>query len=155
MDPDGTLFMLDARTGQLLNSFKTGQTTGCGPSVVDGHVYVGSGYVNFGLGLQGFQLHALGLWQMERIYRRWKGVEAEEEAWIAPFAAALQMGALVYLVGATFQGIGYQPVMLMLVGLQIGLNTYCTRIDSARALHQRSEQRRAAIDDKLRGAVAA
>lgn len=100
-------------------------------------------------------LHALGLWQMERIYRRWKGAEAEAEAWIAPFAAALQMGAVVYLVGATFQGIGYQPVMLMLVGLQIGLASYCARIDSARALHQRSEQRRAAIDDKLRGAVAA
>ena len=100
-------------------------------------------------------LHALGLWQMERIYRRWKGAEAEAEAWIAPFAAALQMGAVVYLVGATFQGIGYQPVMLMLVGLQIGLATYCARIDSARALHQRSEKRRAAIDDKLRSAVAA
>lgn len=100
-------------------------------------------------------LHGLGLWQMERIYRRWRGAEAYAEAWIAPFAAALQMGALVYLVGATFQGIGYQPVMLMLVGLQIGLNTYCARIDSARALHQRSEKRRAAIDDKLRGAVAA
>jgi ATPase subunit of ABC transporter with duplicated ATPase domains len=70
-------------------------------------------------------------------------------------AAALQMGAVVYLVGATFQGIGYQPVMLMLVGLQIGLASYCARIDSARALRQRSEQRRAAIDDKLRGAVAA
>ncbi len=100
-------------------------------------------------------LHGLGLWQMERIYRRWKGAEAEDEAWIAPFAAALQMGALIYLVGATFQGIGYQPVMLMLVGLQIGLNTYCARIDSARVLHQRSERRRAAIGDKLRGAVAA
>jgi probable O-glycosylation ligase (exosortase A-associated) len=100
-------------------------------------------------------LHGLGLWQMERIYRRWRGAKAEEEAWIAPFAAALQMGALVYLVGATFQGIGYQPVMLMLVGLQIGLASYCARIDSARALHQRSEKRRTAIDDKLRGAVAA
>ncbi len=100
-------------------------------------------------------LHALGLWQMERIARRWKGAEAEEEAWIAPFAAALQMGALVYLVGATFQGIGYQPVMLMLVGLQIGLASYCARIDSARALHDRSERRREAIGDKLRGAVAA
>lgn len=61
MDPDGTLFMLDARTGRLLNSFKTGQTTGCGPSVVDGRVYVGSGYVNFGLGQQGFKLHMLSL----------------------------------------------------------------------------------------------
>jgi probable O-glycosylation ligase (exosortase A-associated) len=100
-------------------------------------------------------LHGLGLWQMERIYRRWKGNTAEEEAWIAPFAAALQMGTLVYLVGATFQGIGYQPVMLMLVGLQIGLNSYCARIDSARALHDRSARRRDAMDNKLRSAVAA
>lgn len=53
--------MLDARTGRLLNSFKTGQTTGCGPSVVDGRVYIGSGYVNFGLGQQGFKLHMLAL----------------------------------------------------------------------------------------------
>ena len=100
-------------------------------------------------------LHGLGLWQMERIYRRWKGAADEAEAWIAPFAAALQMGALVYLVGALFQGIGYQPVMLMLVGLQIGLASYCARIDSARDGHVRSLKRRAARDTKLAGAVAA
>ena len=100
-------------------------------------------------------LHALGLWQMERIYRRWKGNSGETESWIAPFAAALQMGTLIYLVGATFQGIGYQPVMLMLVGLQIGLASYCARIDSARALRDRTERRAEAISDKLRGAVAA
>jgi probable O-glycosylation ligase (exosortase A-associated) len=100
-------------------------------------------------------LHALGLWQMERIYRRWRGNAAEEEAWIAPFAAALQMGTLIYLVGATFQGIGYQPVMLMLVGLQIGLNTYCARIDSARETRDRSERRREAIGSKIGSAVAA
>jgi O-antigen ligase len=100
-------------------------------------------------------LHALGLWQMERIYRRWKGAGAEAEAWIAPFAAALQMGAVVYLVGATFQGIGYQPVMLMLVGLQIGLNTYCKRIDSAREQLGRSTARRQVIANKTLGAVAA
>jgi hypothetical protein len=45
--------------------------------------------------------------------------------------------------------------MLMLVGLQIGLASYCARIDSARALQQRSARRAAAIGDKLRGAVAA
>jgi O-antigen ligase len=100
-------------------------------------------------------LHVLGLWQMERIYRRWKGSTAEAERWIAPFAAALQMGAIIYLVGAAFQGIGYQPVMLMLVGLQIGLASYCARIDSARALQRRSARRAAAIGNKLRGAVAA
>jgi probable O-glycosylation ligase (exosortase A-associated) len=78
-------------------------------------------------------LHLLGLWQMERIQRRWRGREDEGERWIAPLAGALQMGAVIYLVGALFQGIAYQPVMLMLVGLQIGLHSYCKRIDSARA----------------------
>ncbi|MEQ5787775.1 O-antigen ligase family protein [Erythrobacter sp. NFXS35] len=100
-------------------------------------------------------LHGLGLWQMERIYRRWKDAKGEEEAWIAPFAAALQMGALIYIVGALFQGIAYQPVMLMLVGLQIGLNSYCARIDSALQSHERSARRRDAIVSKIRGAVAA
>lgn len=100
-------------------------------------------------------LHAIGIWQMERIQRRWKQTEDEATRWIAPFAAALQMSALIYLVGATFQGISYQPVMLMLVGLQIGLNTYCLRIDSAKGLLARSASRKAAVADKMRGAVAA
>ncbi|MBA4052404.1 MAG: putative O-glycosylation ligase, exosortase A system-associated, partial [Erythrobacter sp.] len=100
-------------------------------------------------------LHLVGLWQMERIQRRWKRAEEETTRWIAPLAAALQMGALIYLVGALFQGIAYQPVMLMLVGLQIGLNTYCLRIDSARGLLERSASRRAAVDGQMRGAVAA
>lgn len=107
-----------------------------------------------GLGLW-LMLHVLGLWQMERIQRRWKKAEAEAERWIAPMAAALQMGALIYLVGALFQGIAYQPVMLMLVGLQIGLATYCARIDSARATLTRSASRKAVAEGKVRGAVAA
>ena len=83
-------------------------------------------------------LHALGLWQMERVRSKWKRRDArgeldEDEAWIAPMAASLQMASIIYLVGATFQGIGYQPVMLMIIGLQIGLNTYCKRVESARA----------------------
>ncbi|PKP95171.1 MAG: putative O-glycosylation ligase, exosortase A system-associated [Alphaproteobacteria bacterium HGW-Alphaproteobacteria-14] len=100
-------------------------------------------------------LHGLGLWQMERIQRRWRGREDEAERWIAPFAAALQMGAVIYIVGALFQGIAYQPVMLMLVGLQIGLHSYCQRIDSARALLDRSTARKQATGNKTRGAVTA
>ena len=101
-------------------------------------------------------LHFMGLWQMERIQRRWrKAPDDEATRWIAPLAGALQMGAVIYLVGATFQGIAYQPVMLMLVGLQIGLNTYCLRIDSVRAKLERSASRRAAVDGQMRGAVAA
>lgn len=100
-------------------------------------------------------LHLLGLWQMERIQRRWRRRSDEAERWIAPFAAALQMGALIYLVGALFQGIAYQPVMLMLVGLQIGLHTYCARIDSARANLARSSRKPATPAPALGGAVAA
>jgi hypothetical protein len=65
------------------------------------------------------------------------------------------MGAVIYLVGALFQGIAYQPVMLMLVALQIGLHSYCKRIDSARALLARSTARRPASPTPLPGAVAA
>ncbi len=101
-------------------------------------------------------LHAVGLIQMERIQRRWRKVEdAEATRWIAPLAAALQMGALIYLVGALFQGIAYQPVMLMLVGLQVGLATYCARLESARAQLARSVARAEAIAGKMRGAVTA
>jgi probable O-glycosylation ligase (exosortase A-associated) len=100
-------------------------------------------------------LHLLGLWQMERIQRRWRAAEGEAERWIAPLAAALQMGAVIYLVGALFQGIAYQPVMLMLVGLQIGLHSYCKRIDSAQRLLARSTARKALIGDKVHGAVTA
>ncbi|MBA4043174.1 MAG: putative O-glycosylation ligase, exosortase A system-associated [Erythrobacter sp.] len=100
-------------------------------------------------------LHLLGLWQMERLQRRWRDREDEAERWIAPLAAALQMGAVIYLVGATFQGIAYQPVMLMLVGLQIGLYSYCKRIDSARAVLAHSTPRRPASPTPLPGAVAA
>jgi probable O-glycosylation ligase (exosortase A-associated) len=100
-------------------------------------------------------LHLLGLWQMERIQRRWRGREDEAERWIAPFAAALQMGAVIYIVGALFQGIAYQPVMLMLVGLQIGLHSYCRRLDSARALAERGAPRKSPAAAGMRGAVAA
>ena len=45
----------------------------------------------------------------------------------------MQSTSLIYLVGATFQGIGYQPVMLMIVGLQIALYSYVKRLESAKA----------------------
>jgi probable O-glycosylation ligase (exosortase A-associated) len=88
------------------------------------------GYPGLGMWLL---LHGLGVWQLERIRRRWKGRKDEEEAWISPMAAVLQMASLIYLAGALFQGIAYQPVMLMIIGLQIGLHCYCQRIESEAA----------------------
>jgi probable O-glycosylation ligase (exosortase A-associated) len=101
-------------------------------------------------------LHGLGLWQMERIRARWKSRnEDEAEAWIAPFAVALQMANVIYLVGAMFQGIAYQPVMVMLIGLQIGLHSYCKRIDSARVLLEQSLPRKPTATPRIRSAVTA
>ena len=75
-------------------------------------------------------LHGLGVWHMERIRSRWRGRTAEGETWQAPMAQALQIASLIYLVGALFQGIAYQPVVLMIVGLQIALYNQCKQHDS-------------------------
>ena len=74
-------------------------------------------------------LQAMGLIQMERIRRRWRGRSGAREQWQAPLATSLQYAQIIYLVGATFQGIAYQPFILMLIGVQIGLWTYCKRLD--------------------------
>lgn len=74
-------------------------------------------------------IHFLGLWQMERLRRRWGKEQAEHLAWIAPLANALQMAQLIYLLGALFIGIAFQPVMFMLIALQCGLWSYARRIE--------------------------
>ncbi|MXO75558.1 putative O-glycosylation ligase, exosortase A system-associated [Altererythrobacter aerius] len=70
-------------------------------------------------------IHALGLWQMERIRRRWRNRTGAGETWQAPLAGALQLAQAVYLVGSLFQGIAYQPFILTLLGVQCALWTWC------------------------------
>lgn len=86
-------------------------------------------------------IHALGLWQMERIRRRWRGRTAEGESWQAPLAVALQFGQAVYLLGSLFQGIAYQPFILTLIGVQCALWTYCRRTDSRKTTSTRAARR--------------
>lgn len=76
-------------------------------------------------------LHGLGLYQMERVRRCYRGRTGVDEQWQAPLATALQFANIIYLVGAIFQGIAYQPFFLLIVGLQIGLSNWCLRRDSA------------------------
>lgn len=83
------------------------------------------GWLGLGLWLW---LHALGLWQMERIRRRWKDHDDESLRWRATLAVALQQSQAVYLVGALFVGIAYQPFMFVIVGMQCGLWAQC-RLD--------------------------
>ncbi len=75
-------------------------------------------------------LHALGLWHMERLRRRWRKKTGETEQWQAPLATALQYAQIIYLVGSLFQGIAYQPYILMLLSLQCALWSYCKQVDS-------------------------
>jgi probable O-glycosylation ligase (exosortase A-associated) len=85
------------------------------------------------LGEQGFPgfflwlaLHVSGLFRMEVLRRRYARSDGDQ-AWIAPLATALQHGQLIYMVGSLFVGIAFQPFILMLIGVQIGLDTYLAR----------------------------
>lgn len=89
-------------------------------------------------------LQLLGVWQMERLRRRWRGRSASGEQWQAPLASALQFGQIIYLVGSVFQGIAYQPFILLLIGLQCALWSYCKLHDSpAGKLHKAATGARA------------
>jgi O-antigen ligase len=96
------------------------------------------------LGEQGFPglalfllIHILGLVRMEVLRRRYRKAEGDK-AWIAPLATALQHFQIIYLVGASFVAIAYQPFTFMILGAQIGL-------DSLVARRERGERPRAAF----------
>ena len=85
------------------------------------------------LGEQGFP--GLGLWllinltgivRMEVLRRRYRKAPPGD-AWITPLAGALQTAHLVYLLGAAFVAIAFQPFVYMLIGAQVGLDTYLAR----------------------------
>jgi probable O-glycosylation ligase (exosortase A-associated) len=68
----------------------------------------------------------VGLFRMEVLRQRYRKA-GPDEAWITPLAGALQSAHLVYLLGAAFVGIAFQPFIYMLIGAQIGLDTYLAR----------------------------
>ena len=74
-----------------------------------------------------------GLFRMEVLRRRY-AKQTGELAWVAPLAAALQNAHFVYLLGAAFIAIAFQPFVYMLIGAQIGLDTYLARKRAATAV---------------------
>src|SRR3569623_1939885 len=78
-------------------------------------------------------LQALGLWHMEWIRRRLKKRDDPADRPLRDLATALQNGQIVYLVGALFVGIAFQPFVFMLIALQIALWTMVRRAEQARA----------------------
>jgi len=114
------------------------ETTGEGPSqdttqtiAYDAARAYHSAYFEM-LGEQGYPglalwllIHLGGLVRMETLRQRYKAREGEE--WIAGLANALQQAHAIYLLGSVFVGIAFQPFVYMLVGMQIGLDTYAGR----------------------------
>ena len=85
------------------------------------------------LGEQGFPGLALwlmiqigGLFRMEVLRRRYLKSDGDE-AWVAPLATALQHCHLIYLIGGAFVGIALNPFLYLILGAQIGLDTYLSR----------------------------
>ena len=68
----------------------------------------------------------IGLVRMEVLRRRYRD-PAGEFAWAGQLASALQTAHFVYLLGAGFIAIAFQPFIYMLIGAQIGLDTYLAR----------------------------
>ena len=106
-------------------------TDGSGPRlVVDKARAYHSAYFEM-LGEQGYPgflmwltINLAGIIRMEVLRRRHRDGEL---AWAGSLAGALQSAHLVYLLGAAFVGIGFQPFIYMLIGAQIGLDTYAGR----------------------------
>ena len=71
-------------------------------------------------------INVAGLFRMEVLRRRYRKAEPGQE-WIAPLASALQSAHVIYMLGATFIAIAFQPFVYMLIGAQIGLDTYAAR----------------------------
>jgi probable O-glycosylation ligase (exosortase A-associated) len=84
------------------------------------------------LGEQGFPglaiwilINLTGIIRMEVLRHRYR--KDTEQAWVTPLASALQSAHIVYLLGAAFIAIAFQPFVYMLIGAQIGLDTYLAR----------------------------
>jgi probable O-glycosylation ligase (exosortase A-associated) len=71
-------------------------------------------------------INIVGLIRMEVLRRRYRD-PAGAQGWAGPLAEALQWGHLIFLLGAAFVGIALQPFIFMLIGAQIGLDTYLAR----------------------------
>lgn len=97
-------------------------------------------------------LHGLGIWHMEHIRKRWRGRTGKGETWQAPLAQALQCAGIIYLVGASFQAVAFQPLMIILIAMQIGLRNHCLELEGqqSRERARLKMQERASQSDRRR-----
>jgi len=104
------------------------------------------------LGEQGYpglaiwlMINLIGIARMEVLRQRYRKAPPDQ-AWITPLAGALQSAHIVYLLGAAFIAIAFQPFVYMLIGAQIGLDTYLARKRSELAWRPLKRVRPAALE---------
>ena len=68
-------------------------------------------------------VHLIGIFRMEIVRRTYRKDEGEH-GWVAPLAAALQHGHLVYMLGCSFVGIAFQPFIYFMIAVEIGFDRY-------------------------------
>ncbi len=76
-------------------------------------------------------IHGVGLARMELLRRRYRS-RTDDMAWVSPLATALQHFQLVYLVGALFVGIAFQPFVWMILAVQIAFDRWVTAQEKAK-----------------------
>jgi len=75
-------------------------------------------------------IHGIGLTRMELLRRRYR--RRDDLPWVAPLATALQHFQIVYLIGALFVAVAFQPFIWMAIGVQIGFDSWLARHERAR-----------------------
>ncbi|MEL7188678.1 MAG: hypothetical protein AAGK17_03920, partial [Pseudomonadota bacterium] len=58
------------------------------------------------------------------LYKGWKNRTGEHDRWVSPLALALQQSHIIYLVGALFVGIAFQPFIMLIIAFQAALWSY-------------------------------
>lgn len=71
-------------------------------------------------------IHLTGIVRMEVLLRQYRKTEDDND-WVAPMASSLQHSHLIYLLGASFVGIAFQPFIYEIVALEIGFDQYVQR----------------------------
>jgi probable O-glycosylation ligase (exosortase A-associated) len=99
------------------------------------------GYPGLGLWLL---INIIGLIRMEMLRRRYSDPD-DPLLWAGKLATALQNAQLVYMLGAAFIAIAFQPFIYMLIGAQIGLDGYVRRITANRVVSIRPRRPAPAI----------
>ncbi|MEN7538079.1 DUF5935 domain-containing protein [Aurantiacibacter flavus] len=82
------------------------------------------GWLGLGLWLL---LHGIGLLQMELVRRRFRPAKGEKLGWQGGLAEALQQAHVVFMIGALFVGIAFQPFGFLIVGMEIAFGSYLKR----------------------------